>query len=109
MIIPVAFVLSLGMVILWKSRPIIATVTALQLFFVIHIVANFGRIRDRGIEAGAPIDEIQSLALGIAIRNALYSVIILALIMAIIHVVKRIFAIRKEAELAREASDERTP
>ena len=98
MIIPVAFVLSLGTVILWESRPIIATITALQLFFVIHIAANFGRIRDAGLAAGAPIDEIQSLALGIAIRNALHSVIILALIMAIIHVVKRIFAIRKDSE-----------
>lgn len=98
MIVPIAFILALGMVIFWKSRPIIATVTALQFFFVIHIAANFGRIRDSGLAAGAPSDEIQSLALGIAVRNALYSVIILALIMAIIHVVKRIFAIRKEAE-----------
>lgn len=103
MIIPVAFILALAVVVLWTSRPIIATITALQLFFVVHIGANFGVIRDAVIAAGAPADQVQSIALGIAFKNALYSVIILALIMAIIHVVKRIFAIRKEAESSPKA------
>ncbi len=106
MIVPIAFILALGMVILWKSRPIIATITALQLFFVVHIAATFGRIRDEALAAGAPIDDIQSIALGIAVKNALYSVIILALIMAIIHVVKRIFTIRKESEARPQFSKE---
>ena len=98
MIVPVAFVTALGIVILWKSRPIIATTTALQLFFVVHIAANFGRIRDAGLAIGAPAQDVQALALGVAIRNALQSVIILALIMAMVHVVRRIFSIREEAK-----------
>lgn len=98
MTIPIAFVLALGLVIIWRNRPIIATVTALQLFFVIHIATNFSSIRDNVIAVGAPTEDVQAIALGIAIRNALYSVIILALIIAIVHVVRRIFTMRKEAE-----------
>ena len=98
MIVEIAFVLALAMVVLWKSRPIIATVTALQLYFFIHIAANFGRIRDVGLAAGAPAEDVQAIALGIAIRNALFSVIVLALIMAMVHVVRRILSIREEAK-----------
>ncbi|WP_017930558.1 hypothetical protein [Robiginitomaculum antarcticum] len=98
MIIPLAFVLTLSIVVLWSARPIMATITALQLFFIIHVGSNFGKIRNAMIASDVPTELATSQALYVSVMNALYAVIVLGLIILIIHVVKRIFYIRNEAK-----------
>lgn len=106
MIIPLTFVMALALVVVWTSRPIIATITALQLFFVMHVATTVFNLRDAMIAADIPADVAFSQALRVSVSKALYVTIILGLIMAMVHVVKRIFGIRKQAEAKSANPDE---